>query len=110
MYLGQRRRPMLLLTTVPIFASILRVPFAAVASMIVVSRAIGVYAIQNALFDIWPMLGFGVVGYAFKKINVPLAPFTPRAGVGQPRRGCAPVANDRLWRVHEGVLVERPGP
>ena len=50
------------LTTVPIFASILRVPFAAVAPMIVVSCAIGAYAIQNAMFDIWLMLGFGVVG------------------------------------------------
>jgi putative tricarboxylic transport membrane protein len=64
------------LTTVPIFASILRVPFAAVAPMIVVSCAIGAYAIQNAMFDIWLMLVFGVVGYVFKKINIPLAPFT----------------------------------
>jgi putative tricarboxylic transport membrane protein len=64
------------MTTVPIFASILRVPFAAVAPMIVVSCAIGAYAIQNAMFDIWLMLGFGVVGYVFKKIGIPLAPFT----------------------------------
>jgi TctA family transporter len=61
---------------VPIFASILRVPFAAVAPMIVVSCAIGAYAIQNAMFDIWLMLGFGIVGYIFKKIKIPLAPFT----------------------------------
>jgi TctA family transporter len=44
--------------------------------MIVVSCAIGAYAIQNAMFDIWLMLLFGVVGYVFKKIGVPLAPFT----------------------------------
>ena len=44
--------------------------------MIVVSCAIGAYAIQNAMFDIWLMLVFGVVGYAFKKIGIPLAPFT----------------------------------
>jgi putative tricarboxylic transport membrane protein len=56
--------------------AILRVPFAAVAPMIVVSCAIGAYAIQNAMFDIWLMLGFGVVGYVFKKIGIPLAPFT----------------------------------
>ncbi len=70
---------MLFLTTVPIFVSILRVPFAAfaaVAPMIVVSCAIGAYAIQNAMFDIWLMLGFGVVGYVFKKIKIPLVPFT----------------------------------
>ena len=76
MYLGNVVGLVLVLTTVPIFASILRVPFAAVAPMIVVSCAIGAYAIQNAMFDIWLMLGFGVVGYAFKKIGIPLAPFT----------------------------------
>ena len=44
--------------------------------MIVVSCAIGAYAIQNAMFDIWLMLAFGVVGYVFKKIAIPLAPLT----------------------------------
>ena len=76
MYLGNVVGLVLVLTTVPIFASILRVPFAAVAPMIVVSCAIGAYAIQNAMFDIWLMLGFGVVGYVFKKVSIPLAPFT----------------------------------
>src|ERR1700710_742568 len=66
----------IVLTTVPIFASILRVPFAAVAPMIVVSCAIGAYAIQNAMFDVWLMLGFGVLGYVFKKLDYPLAPLT----------------------------------
>jgi TctA family transporter len=28
------------------------------------------------MFDIWLMLAFGIVGYVFKKINIPLAPFT----------------------------------
>ena len=66
----------LVLSTVPVFAAVLRVPFAAIAPMIVVSCAIGAYAIQNAMFDIWLMLVFGVVGYVFKKIGIPLAPFT----------------------------------
>ncbi len=50
MYLGNVVGLVLVLTTVPIFASIPRVPFAAVAPMIVVSCAIGAYAIQNAMF------------------------------------------------------------
>jgi TctA family transporter len=48
----------------------------AVVPMIVVSCAIGAYAIQNAMFDISLMLVFGLVGYVFKKIGIPLAPFT----------------------------------
>ena len=76
MYLGNVVGLALVLTTVPVFAAVLRVPFAAIAPMIVVSCAIGAYAIQNAIFDIWLMLLFGVVGYVFKKIGIPLAPFT----------------------------------
>jgi TctA family transporter len=76
MYLGNVVGLVIVLTTVPIFASVLRVPFAAVAPMIVVSCAIGAFAIQNAMFDVWLMLVFGVVGYVFKKVGVPLAPFT----------------------------------
>src|SRR5262249_48607026 len=56
----------------------------AIAPMIVVSCAIGAYAIQNAIFDIWLMLAFGVVGYVFKKIGIPLAPFTLALGLGNP--------------------------
>jgi TctA family transporter len=76
MYLGNVVGLVLVLSTVPLFAAILRVPFAAIAPMIVVSCAVGAYAIQNAMFDIWLMLGFGVAGYVFKKIEIPLAPFT----------------------------------
>src|SRR6266850_1619192 len=76
MYLGNVVGLILVLTTVPVFAAVLRVPFSAIAPMIVVSCAIGAYAIQNAMFDIWLMLLFGVVGYVFKKIGIPLAPFT----------------------------------
>src|SRR5262249_26377780 len=55
---------------------VLRVPFAAIAPMIVVSCAIGAFAIQNAMFDIWLMVLFGVIGYVFKKISIPMAPLT----------------------------------
>ncbi len=76
MYLGNIVGLFLVLSTVPLFAAVLRVPFAAIAPMIVVSCAIGAYAIQNAMFDVWLMLFFGVVGYVFKKLGYPLAPLT----------------------------------
>ncbi len=76
MYLGNVVGLVLVLSTVPLFASVLRVPFSAIAPMIVVSCAVGAYAIQNAMFDIWMMLGFGVFGYIVKKIGYPLAPLT----------------------------------
>jgi TctA family transporter len=74
MYLGNIAGLIIVLATVPFFAAILRVPFATIAPMILVSCAIGAFAVQNAVFDIWLMLGFGVVGYVFKKLGYPLAP------------------------------------
>jgi putative tricarboxylic transport membrane protein len=76
MYLGNVVGLIMVLTTVPLFAAVLRVPFAAIAPMIIVSCAIGAFAIQNAMFDIWLMLLFGVIGYVFKKVGIPLAPLT----------------------------------
>lgn len=76
MYLGNLVGLFLVICTVPLFAAVLRVPFAAIAPMILVSCAIGAFAIQNAMFDVWMMLGFGVIGYVFKKMDIPLAPLT----------------------------------
>src|SRR5258707_264527 len=115
MYLGNVVGLVLVLTTVPIFASILRVPFAAVAPMIVVSCAIGAYAIQNAMFDNWLMLGFGVVGYVFTKIAISRAPFTPvLVAVESGRRflqipGPANVP-DRVLRAMDRPTMDHRGP
>jgi putative tricarboxylic transport membrane protein len=76
MYLGNIVGLVMVLSTVPLFAAVLRVPFAAIAPMIVVSCAIGAYAIQNAMFDMYLMLVFGVLGYVLKKIGIPVAPLT----------------------------------
>ncbi|MBG9386608.1 tripartite tricarboxylate transporter permease [Caenimonas aquaedulcis] len=74
MYLGNLVGLIVVLTTVPLFASILRIPFSIIAPVIVVICAIGAYTVHNAMLDIWFMLVFGVVGYLFKKLDYPLAP------------------------------------
>src|SRR3569832_31511 len=74
MYLGNIAGLIVVLTTVPLFAAILRVPFAIIAPVIVVICAIGAYTVHNAMLDVWFMLGFGVLGYVFKKLDYPLAP------------------------------------
>jgi putative tricarboxylic transport membrane protein len=35
---------------------------------------IGAYAPSSSLVDVWYMLGFGFVGYVFKRLDYPLAP------------------------------------
>lgn len=74
MYLGNIAGLIIVLTCVPLFAAILRVPFSIIAPIIVVICAIGAYTVHNAMLDIWLMLLFGVAGYAFKKLAYPLAP------------------------------------
>jgi len=74
MYLGNIAGLIVVLTTVPLFAAILRIPFAIIAPIILVICAIGAYAVHSAMFDVWLMLVFGVVGYVFKKLDYPLAP------------------------------------
>jgi putative tricarboxylic transport membrane protein len=74
MYLGNLVGLLVVLTTVPLFASILRIPFSIIAPVIIVICAIGAYTVHNAMFDIWLMLVFGIMGYLFKKLDYPLAP------------------------------------
>lgn len=74
MYLGNLVGLFVVLSTVPLFASILRIPFSIIAPVIIVICAIGAYTVHNAMLDIWFMLGFGVIGYVFKKLDYPLAP------------------------------------
>ena len=106
MYLGNVVGLVLVLSTVPIFAAVLRVPFAAIAPMIVVSCAIGAYAIQNAMFDIWLMLIFGVVGYVFKKLDYPLAPLTLALVLGSRAEDSFRLSMIGAERRSAGVLVE----
>jgi len=74
MYLGNIVGLIVVLTCVPLFAAILRVPFSIIMPVIVVICAIGAYTVHNSMFDVWLMLVFGVMGYVFKKLNYPLAP------------------------------------
>ena len=74
MYLGNLVGLIVVLTTVPLFASILRIPFAIIAPVIVVICAIGAYTVHSAMLDIWLMMLFGAIGYLFKKLDYPLAP------------------------------------
>jgi len=74
MYLSNMVGFIIVLTTVPFWAAILRIPFSIIAPVILVICAIGAYTVNNALLDISVMLVFGVIGYLFKKLDYPLAP------------------------------------
>jgi putative tricarboxylic transport membrane protein len=74
MYLGNVVGLIFVMSTVPLFAAILRIRFAIVAPVIIVVCAIGAYSVHSAMLDVWFMLLFGVIGYVLKKLQYPLAP------------------------------------
>src|SRR6185436_14802672 len=91
------------LTAVPLFAAILRVPFASIAPVIVVICAIGAFTVKNNMFDVWLMLIFGVVGYVFKKLDYPLAPMVLALVLGD----AAESAFRQSMLISQGNLTER---
>jgi putative tricarboxylic transport membrane protein len=58
----------------PLFAAVLKVRFSILMPAIVYVCAIGAYAVNNRVIDVYYMLIFGVLGYLFKKLDYPIAP------------------------------------
>ena len=75
-----------------VFIQVLRIPPVLLATMIVPMTVIGVYSVQNSVFDIWMCLGFGVVGYAMEKLDISVAPAVLALILG-------PMAESNLRRV-----------
>ncbi|HWP34764.1 MAG TPA: tripartite tricarboxylate transporter permease [Thermodesulfobacteriota bacterium] len=74
MYIGNVMLLVLNLPLVPLFAQILRLPshllYVAVAGLSIV----GVYSVDQSLFDVWLLGLFGLLGYAMRKLDIPAAP------------------------------------
>jgi putative tricarboxylic transport membrane protein len=74
MYIGNIVGLVVVLTTVPWWAAILRIPFTIIGPAIIVICAIGAYTVHSSMFDVMLMLVFGLLGYLFKKLRYPMAP------------------------------------
>ena len=83
MYMGNIIAVVLVLATVPFFAYILRAPFGVVGPMITIVCITGAYTVSSHTLDIWLAIGFGVIGYVFKKLRYPLAPFVLAMVLGE---------------------------
>jgi TctA family transporter len=68
---------MLIVLNVPLiglFVALLRVPQGIMAVLIVSFCVIGAFSLNNSMFDVTAMIGFGVLGYALRKADFNLAP------------------------------------
>jgi putative tricarboxylic transport membrane protein len=57
-----------------IWAKIALVPSKYLFPIIIAVAVLGSYSLKNSLFDVGIMLLFGILGYLFKKVDIPLAP------------------------------------
>ncbi|MFZ3560550.1 tripartite tricarboxylate transporter permease [Streptomyces sp. BH055] len=73
-FIGNLLLLILNLPLAPVFAQLLRVRYAFLYPLIIVTSLIGAYSVKNSMFSIWIVLFFGLVGYAMKRLNFPVAP------------------------------------
>ena len=74
MWIGNFFLILLNLPLVGIWIQLLRVPYRWLYPAILVVCSIGVYSINNNVWDVWMMLGFGGLGYVFNKLGCETAP------------------------------------
>ena len=56
-------------------ARLASVPRSLLMPVILVFCIVGSFALSTRMFDVWTMLFFGLLGFAFERIKIPLAPF-----------------------------------
>lgn len=56
------------------FAQVLKLPRPLLGAMIIALVFVGVYSINGRMFDVYLMLGFGLIGYFMDKLKFPLPP------------------------------------
>jgi putative tricarboxylic transport membrane protein len=74
MYIGNLMLLVLNLPLIGLWVKVLRVPYKILFPLILLFCLIGVYSISNAVFDIYVMILFGVLGYLMNKFGYEPAP------------------------------------
>lgn len=74
MFVGNLMLVVLNIPLVGLFVSLLRVPQGIMSVLIVVFCVIGAYSLNNSLFDVGTMIGFGLLGYGLRRWAFDVAP------------------------------------
>lgn len=70
------------LTCIRLFVGTLRMPKYVLLPVVLVFCFVGSFVLNNRIFDIWVLLGFGVIGYVLEKGGFPLGPLVLGVIVG----------------------------
>ena len=74
MYIGNVMLLILNLPLIGLFVRLLYIPQGILYPLIVAISAIGAYAINGSVVDLWLILMFCIIGYVFDKVDIPVAP------------------------------------
>jgi putative tricarboxylic transport membrane protein len=75
MYIGNIMLLILNMPLIPIWVKLLKIPYSIFFPFILLFCLIGVYTVDNSIFDIYMMILFGVFGYIVRKFDFEGAPF-----------------------------------
>ncbi|WP_428909966.1 tripartite tricarboxylate transporter permease [Niallia sp. Krafla_26] len=95
------------LSGIRLFTTILKIPKNIIAAVIIVLSTVGSFAIANNYFDVFTMLGAGIIGYFMKKFDFPASPIVLALILG-------PMAESEMRRalvMSEGsfmIFLQRP--
>lgn len=74
MFIGNAVLLALNIPLVKLFTRLLSAPLRYLAPITLVVTLVGVYSVNNSMFDVWVALAFGVLGYLMKKLGFEPAP------------------------------------
>jgi putative tricarboxylic transport membrane protein len=74
MYIGNFMLLIFNLPLVGVFANIIKTPLHILMPIVLLLCLVGVYSINNSMLDVWLMIGFGVLGYAMRRLKYDSAP------------------------------------
>lgn len=74
MFIGNIILIIMNLPMIPIFAYSLRIPYGLMYPAIILICIIGGYSLNTNVWDVWLIIIFGIIGYVFKKCDIPAAP------------------------------------
>jgi putative tricarboxylic transport membrane protein len=75
MYIGNVMLLILNLPLIGMWVKILKIPYRLLFPLIILVCIIGVYSMNNNVYEIMLMILFGFIGYILRKLEYPLAPF-----------------------------------
>ena len=74
LYVGNVFLLILNLPLVGLWVQLLRVPYKILFPLILLLTVVGTYSTNKNLFDLWVMIGFGVLGYVLRKLEYDMSP------------------------------------